>query len=93
MPAVIIRMIDALVYITENTTSSQQRNVLIRQAEMIMRGAEEEVPEPNDVADIRVRYDRLLVTANEIDSEVRTATNDVNRQSTTIGEPGPVNRE
>lgn len=93
MPAVIIRMIDALTYITEITTSSQQRNVLIRQAEMIMRGAEEEVPEPNDVADIRVRYDRLLATTNEIDSEGRAATSDVNPLSTTTGEPGAVNRK
>jgi hypothetical protein len=67
--------------------------VLIRQAEMIMRGAEVEVPEPNDVADIRVRYDRLLVTTNEIDSEGRTATSDVNPLSTTTGEPGAVNRK
>jgi uncharacterized membrane protein len=93
MPAVIIRMIDALTYITENTTSSQQRDVLIRQAEMIMRGAEEEVPEPNDVADIRVRYDRLLATTNGIDNEGRTATSDVNPLSTTTGEPGAVNRK
>ncbi|MGA3149920.1 MAG: DUF2254 domain-containing protein, partial [Acidimicrobiales bacterium] len=60
MPAVIIRMIDALANIAENTTSERQRAVLARQADMILRGAEAEVPEENDVADIRVRYDRFV---------------------------------
>jgi uncharacterized membrane protein len=60
MPAVIIRMIDALAHIAENTTSPQQRAVLKRQADMIMRGAEQEVPEENDLADIRVRFDRFV---------------------------------
>ncbi|MGP8006020.1 MAG: DUF2254 family protein, partial [Acidimicrobiales bacterium] len=67
MPAVIIRMIDALTHITENTTSSRQRAVLLRQAEMIMRGAEEEVPEQNDLADIRVRFDKLAQTSAAMD--------------------------
>ena len=70
MPAVIIRMIDALTYVMENTVSSQQRGVLIRQAEMILRGAEQEVPEPNDLADIRVRYERLIATAGSLASAV-----------------------
>jgi uncharacterized membrane protein len=67
MPAVIIRMIDALAHITENTSSSPQRAVLLRQAEMIMRGAEEEVREQNDLADIRSRYDRLIEVSTGLD--------------------------
>jgi uncharacterized membrane protein len=60
MPAVIIRMIDALAHVAENTTSDRQREVLSRQAEMILRGAEAEVPEENDLVDIRHRYDRFV---------------------------------
>ena len=67
MPAVIIRLIDALNYITENTTSNRQRSVLLRQAEMILRGAEAEVREPLDLAEIRYRYDRLVQASRVLD--------------------------
>jgi uncharacterized membrane protein len=67
MPAVIIRLLDALAHITEHTTDDRQRAVLMRQGEMIMRGADEEVPEPNDLADIRRRFDRLAQAAGVID--------------------------
>lgn len=59
MPAVIIRLIDALAHIMENTTGPEQRAVLMRQAEMIMRAAEEDVQEENDLDDIRQRFGRL----------------------------------
>ncbi len=75
MPAVIIRMIDALSHIAENTTSERQRAVLARQAEMILRGAEAEVPEENDVADIRVRYDRFVRVSEQVSASQRGATN------------------
>jgi hypothetical protein len=39
----------------------------MRQGEMIMRGADEEVPEPNDLADIRLRFDRLAQAAGSMD--------------------------
>jgi uncharacterized membrane protein len=68
MPAVIIRMIDALEHVAENTTNSQQRQVLLRQAEMILRAAEEEVQEPLDLADIRARHDRLVETSGVLDA-------------------------
>jgi len=67
MPAVIIRLLDALAHITEHTTQVGQRAVLMRQGEMIMRGADEEVPEPNDLADIRLRFDRLAQAAGSMD--------------------------
>ena len=60
MPAVIIRMMDALVNIMEQTTSAEQRRILARQAEMIFHSAQESVPETNDLADIAARYQRLL---------------------------------
>jgi uncharacterized membrane protein len=63
MPAVDIRLIDALSHISENTVSSGQREVLLRQARMILRAAEEEVAEPNDLDDIRDRFDRLVLAS------------------------------
>jgi uncharacterized membrane protein len=67
MPAVIIRSLDALAHVTQNTTSAQQRAVLMRQAEMILRAAEHEISEQNDLADIRVRFDRLVQTSTAMD--------------------------
>ena len=64
MPAVLIRLIDALAHVAENTTTERQRGVLARQAEMIMRSAEADVTERNDLADIRRRYDRFLEAAS-----------------------------
>ncbi len=60
MPAVIIRMLDALTAIMEQTTSVEQRRILARQAEMIFRSATESVPDPNDGEDIDMRFKRVL---------------------------------
>ncbi len=60
MPAVVIRLLDALSHVTENSSTTGQRAILVRQAEMILRGAEEEVHEPNDLADIRLRFERMM---------------------------------
>ncbi len=59
MPAVIIRLIDSLGSIMLDTTSAEQRAVLRRQADMVLRLAEETVPEPNDLEEIRFRYRRI----------------------------------
>jgi uncharacterized membrane protein len=67
MPAVIIRMIDALEHVAESTRESRQRAVLLRQAEMIMRAAEVEVDEANDLADIARRFDHLVATCRAMD--------------------------
>jgi uncharacterized membrane protein len=60
MPAVLIRLIDAILVIDKNTKSESQRAVLFRQAEMVMRVAEETVPEANDLTDVRNRFGRLM---------------------------------
>ena len=60
MPAVIIRMMDALTNIMEQTTSAEQRRILARQAEMIFQGAQETVPDANDREDIGVRFQRVV---------------------------------
>jgi uncharacterized membrane protein len=69
MPAVIIRLIDALSHVTGSSTDRRQRATLLRQAEMIMRGAEAEVPEPNDLADIRARFERLAQLSRALDEK------------------------
>jgi uncharacterized membrane protein len=59
MPAVIIRMIDALATIGYECAAPARRDVLLRQADAIWRSAEESIAEPNDLADIRAQYRRL----------------------------------
>ncbi len=59
MPAVLIRLIDSLGSIMLDTTSAEQRDVLRRQADMVLRLSEETVTEPNDLEEIRFRYQRL----------------------------------
>jgi uncharacterized membrane protein len=59
MPAVLIRLIDSLGSIMLDTTSADQRVVLRRQADMVLRLAEDTVTEPNDLEEIRFRYRRL----------------------------------
>ena len=60
MPAVLIRMLDALTSIASETTSPEQRLVLLRQAEMILQSAEESVRAANDLEDVLLRYRRLM---------------------------------
>ena len=42
---------------------AEQRRILVRQAEMIMLNAKESVPDPNDLEDIRGRYERVTSKA------------------------------
>jgi uncharacterized membrane protein len=58
-PAVLIRLIDSLGSIMRDTTTAEQRVVLRRQADMILRLSERTVTEPNDLEEIRFRYTRL----------------------------------
>jgi uncharacterized membrane protein len=60
MPAVLIRQLDALARVMDYTTTAEQRVVLLRQADMILRASIESIPEPNDRNDVRRRYDTLL---------------------------------
>jgi uncharacterized membrane protein len=74
MPAVIIRLIDSLAYVIEYTTCTEQRAVILRQAEMILRGAEKDIDEPNDLAQIRERFEHLVAVAAERDTTQTTPT-------------------
>ena len=59
MPAVLIRLMDSLGSIMLDTTSVEQRDVLRRQADMVLRLSEATVAETNDLEEIRIRYQRL----------------------------------
>jgi uncharacterized membrane protein len=60
MPAVIIRLLDALANVMENTVGPEQRRVLMRQAEMILRAGESTIDEEMDLEDVRRRYRRIV---------------------------------
>ena len=60
MPAVMIRQLDALAKIMEQTRSTEQRQVLRDQAAMINRACLASVPEAADRADVARRYEALL---------------------------------
>ncbi|HEX6527080.1 MAG TPA: DUF2254 domain-containing protein [Streptosporangiaceae bacterium] len=60
MPAVMIRMLEALARIMAETTNDGQRRVLLEQAAMIDRACERSVPEAADRADVQRRYEAVL---------------------------------
>jgi uncharacterized membrane protein len=60
MPAILIRQLETLAIIAEATRGDEERQVLRRQADMVLHGAEESIPEEGDRADVRVRYKQLL---------------------------------
>ncbi len=80
MPAVMIRQLDGLARIMALTSTDERRSVLVEQAEMILRSAEESVPDPADRADVRNAYDALLsagrVSAGRMHEAARKATAD-----------------
>jgi uncharacterized membrane protein len=61
-------MMDALSSVVEETITSDQRQVLLRQGEMIARSAAASVQEPNDLADVRARYENLVAKVAAKDS-------------------------
>jgi uncharacterized membrane protein len=64
MPVVMIHMLDALSSVVEETSTVDQRRVLVRQGEMIARSAARSVAEPNDLEDINSRYRNLVEKAD-----------------------------
>jgi uncharacterized membrane protein len=59
MPAVMIRQLDGLAKVLPHTTTTEDRALVLGQAEMILRGSEESVAEPADRADVRAHYDEV----------------------------------
>ena len=72
-PAVMIRMLEALARIMDETTSEGQRRVLLDQAAMIDQACERSVPEAADRADIRRRYEVILTMHARLAEESREA--------------------
>jgi len=66
MPAVAIRLLESLAKVLAYTRSDAQRAVLLRQAEMIWHASQAGVAEPEDVREIRRRYDRLNAVLDRI---------------------------
>jgi uncharacterized membrane protein len=65
VPAVMIRQLDGLAMVMSHTHSSEQRELLLEQADMILRASEESVPEEADRADVRHRYEAVLRVCEE----------------------------
>jgi uncharacterized membrane protein len=65
MPAVMIRQLDALGRVMARTSTGEQRELLLAQADMILRASEESVPERADRADVQRRYDAVLAAAGK----------------------------
>jgi uncharacterized membrane protein len=63
MPAVAIRLLEALAHVMECTVGPGQRQVLLRQADMVLHAAETDVPEELDLEDIRRRYREIVALA------------------------------
>jgi uncharacterized membrane protein len=61
MPAVMMRQLEGIAKVIAHTSSPAQREVLLEQADMILRASEESVPEAADRADVRRRYDLVQV--------------------------------
>ncbi len=59
MPAVMMRQLDALKAVMEQTTDSGHRRVLMEQAEMIQRANLQSVAEAADQRDVALRYDAV----------------------------------
>jgi uncharacterized membrane protein len=66
-PAVAIRLLDSLARVMECTVSPAQRRVLLEQADMILRGSEEAVPEEMDRRDVRERHRRVRCALERVE--------------------------
>jgi len=68
MPAVAIRQVDALARIMEYTADPARRAALLRQADMILRAADEAIPEPEDRMLVHARYGEVVALAARTDA-------------------------
>jgi uncharacterized membrane protein len=64
MPAVMIRQLEALSKIMDHTSTAEQRELLLAQAEMILQSSQEAIPEPADRADVKREYDEVIEAAS-----------------------------
>lgn len=67
--AVTIRLLEMLTLIAAQTTRTEQRQAIHRQADMILRTSEKALPEQNDKEDVLQRYQLLLAALNDFDDQ------------------------
>ncbi|MGB3210198.1 MAG: DUF2254 domain-containing protein [Desulforhopalus sp.] len=67
--AVTIRLLEMLTVLTTQTRHSDQRLAIHRQANMILRGSNDSLPEKNDREDVRDRYTLLLEALNKFNDK------------------------
>jgi uncharacterized membrane protein len=65
MPAIYIRQLENFSKLIAAVCTDEQRNVVLRHADMILHASEESVPEAADRQDVRAAYDALSATASE----------------------------
>jgi len=63
--AVTIRLLERLKTIAAHTRNSEQRQAILRQADMIARASQDSLPEKNDRDDLQQRYQDFLDALNE----------------------------
>jgi len=63
MPAVFIRQLEALAKIVEQTTSTEQRGILLEQAELVLEASDQSVSQASDRADVQRAYDNVMSSA------------------------------
>jgi uncharacterized membrane protein len=69
MPAVVIRQVDAIGWIMEHTVSTEQRRILLRQADMLLRASDEAIPEAEDRSVVRGRYQQVIAISARLDAD------------------------
>jgi uncharacterized membrane protein len=75
MPAVMIRQLDGLAKVMGHVSGVEQRELLLEQADMILRCCEESVPEQRDREDVRRRHAEVALAAQSApDGGVGTGT-------------------
>ncbi len=65
-PAVVIRMLDAIGEIADHVHCSQDADCLQRHVNMIIKGAREAVPDPEDVSAVETRYTATTLRLREV---------------------------
>ena len=73
MPAVMIRQLDALYNVAEQTVYPERRQVLLDEAQLILNSCEASVPEKADRTDVELRFRALLSLCTVLPGAERAA--------------------
>jgi uncharacterized membrane protein len=67
MPAVLIRQLEALAKMAEHTTTDQQRQLLLKQAALILEASEQSIPQASDRLDVHRAYRSVAAVGSKPD--------------------------